>query len=124
MFQGYKVTSFSNGYYKYNEAIYICDPSLWQNDSQNVTVILSIQTNNLHSINLVNGLKINLSSILDDRLDVEIQFANIDSLSQILGRNVTIESDTSLPYSTTLTPVILVIINGRKHFVFDKEVIV
>ena len=95
VFDGYKVTSLSNGYYKYNESIYVCQP-LWQNDTKTTaTLILGIQQTNTQSINLVNSLQSNLSRILDDRLDIEIKFANIQSLSQILGYNVSFSNDSS-----------------------------
>ena len=78
---------FSNGYYKESESIDICKPSMWENNTAIASVITSIEDST--PVDIINSMKNDLATLLDDRLSVDIMFSDIVTLSD-LGYNVTI----------------------------------
>ena len=88
-FENYSVSSFSGGYFAFEESLTICDPKLWMgvnNETAIVSLILSANDSiSEQAILLANALKTELVPIFDDRLFVDIVFTDIKSISEVLG---------------------------------------
>ena len=60
-YEGYQVSSFSNGYYKESESIDICKPSMWENDTEIASVIISIEDST--PVDMINSMKGDLATL-------------------------------------------------------------